>query len=194
MAMLKGLRLVMVCASAALALPALAQAQADTWTSFSPARPGIGLNPSRAEVAIGCGSSLLPCGSDQASLASLRQPRSLRWSVELAPVTVPAVPRTPLAASRQGLSLSLVGRQPLFGSNFSLYGRLGTTATSAFGDTGAVAPGIAGDNSYGVAFGAGVSMDVTRRLSASFGVDSYDLRAGGAGQVRSTSLGLQYRY
>jgi hypothetical protein len=45
-----------------------------------------------------------------------------------------------------------------------------------------------------VAFGAGVSLDVTRRLSASFGVDSYDLRAGGVGPVRSTSLGLQYRY
>jgi hypothetical protein len=174
--------LVLACA------PALAQ---DAW----PSRPSLGFNPARAEVAIGCGSSLLPCTSQQASLAALRQPRSLRWSVELAPLNVPSASRSAWSAGRQGLSLSLVGRQPLFGSSFSLYGRLGTTATSGFGDTSNMAPpNTFGDASYGVAFGAGVSLDVTRRLSASFGVDSYDLRAGGVGPVRSTSLGLQYRY
>lgn len=198
MAMFKGLsgsRLTMVCAAAALALPALAQGQGEAWTSFSPARPGVGLNPGRAEVGIGCGASLLPCGTGSAQVASLREPRTLRWSVQLAPVNIPSVPRAAWGAGRQGLSLSLVGRQPLFGSSFSLYGRLGTTATSGFGDMATMAaPNALGDTSYGTAFGAGVSMDVTQRLSASFGVDSYDLRAGGSGTVRSTSLGLQYRY
>jgi hypothetical protein len=38
-----------------------------------------------------------------------------------------------------------------------------------------------------------VSWDFTPRLSATFEWGSYDLRAPG-GPVRSTSLGLQYRY
>jgi hypothetical protein len=54
-----------------------------------------------------------------------------------------------------------------------------------------------GDPNYGLSFGAGLSMSVTPRLSASFGFDSHDLRLGLTGPrdpVRSTSLGLQYRY
>jgi hypothetical protein len=57
-------------------------------------------------------------------------------------------------------------------------------------------PGPA-ESGYGMSFGAGVSMDVTPRLSASFGFDNRDLRLGNTGArdpVRSTSLGLQYRY
>jgi hypothetical protein len=90
-------------------------------------------------VAIGCG-SIAAALQQRTSLPGVAaQPRSLRWSVELAPVNVPPLPRSAWAAGRQGLSLSLVGRQPLFGSSFSLYGRLGTTATSGFGDTGNMA-------------------------------------------------------
>jgi hypothetical protein len=40
-------------------------------------------------------------------------------------------------------------------------------------------------------------MEVTPRLSATLGWDSYDLRLGGGiprDTLRSTSLGLQYRY
>jgi hypothetical protein len=156
---------------------------------------GLGLNTNRLSVPIGCGASLVPCGSEQASLAALKQPRSLRWSVELAGVNVPAVSRLGSNTGRQGLSLSVVGRQPLFGSSFSLYGRLGTATASALADsTGTMGAAPLGDPGYGVSFGAGVSMDLTQRLSASFGVDSYDLRGAGAGPVRSTSLGLQYRY
>jgi OOP family OmpA-OmpF porin len=170
-------------ALALAAVPAFAQ---EAW-------PGTGLRPAPGQrsMALGCGASLLPC-SERTALSSLQQPRSLRWSVELSPVNIPAATRAAWANGRQGLSLSVMGRQPLFGSGFSLYGRLGTAASSSFGDTATM--GGPGETSYGVAFGAGVSMDFTQRLSATFGIDSYDLRAAGNGPVRSTSLGLQYRY
>jgi hypothetical protein len=171
--------------------PALAQDA--TPTTRGPT--GLGLNAPRVSMPIGCGASLLPCGPEQASLAALRQPRTFNWSVELGTLNLASAPRPGLWTGRQGMSLSVVGRQPLFGSSFSLYGRLGTAATSGLGDTAnATAPGALGEGSYGVAFGAGVSMDVTQRLSATFGIDSYDLRGTSNGPVRATSLGLQYRY
>ena len=48
----------------------------------------------------------------------------------------------------------------------------------------------------GLSYGAGVSYDFTPRLSATLEWDSNDFRfaSGGRDPVRSTSLGLQYRY
>ncbi|MBA2964653.1 MULTISPECIES: hypothetical protein [Ramlibacter] len=182
-------------ACALASTPALAQDAAPG--SLRPPTTSVGLNANRVSMPIGCGASLLPCGQEQASLAALRQPRSLNWAVEVGSLNLASAPRPGWWTGRQGMSLSVVGRQPLFGSSFSLYGRLGTATTTALGDTGAAmaAPVPLGEGSYGMAFGAGVSMDVTQRLSATFGVDSYDLRGpANGGPVRSTSLGLQYRY
>ncbi len=88
----------------------------------------------------------------------------------------------------QGLNLSLVGRAPLFGG-LGLYGRLGTTY--GYGDA---PPGVAlaGPDGSGFSYGAGVSMDFSRRLSATLGWESHDFRF--TGGLRATSLGLQYRY
>lgn len=152
----------------------------------------LGLQPAAVEVSVGCGASLLPCSTEAQSLAA-REPGGLRWSVELAPVPLSPGARAASAGSpRQGLNLSLLGRKPIFGSSFSVYGRLGATYSAAE----ALAAGAPVEGSHGLSFGGGVSYDFSPRLSATFGFDSYDLR-GGTGpreNLRSTSLGLRYRY
>jgi hypothetical protein len=168
----------------------------DAAADWRPAGARLGLNPDKVQLSIGCGSSLLPCQNQAQAFAS-HAADSLRWSVELgAPASGLASGRG-LPAARQGLDLSLVGRKPLFGSSFSVYGKLGTTYGTIDPTFAAASGAGVGDSGYGLLFGAGVSMDVTSRLSASFGFDSRDLRLGTTGprdQVRSTSLGLQYRY
>jgi hypothetical protein len=163
---------------------------------WRPQAAGLGLNPARAEIAIGCGSSLLPCrNSFEAAQATSLQDQ-LRWSMEMGVLNLGSTGMA-LSPGRQGLNVSLVGRQPLsvFGTRFSLYGKLGTT----YGLTDpalAATPLAASEAGHGLSYGAGVSMAFTPRLSASFGFDSHELRLGGGPRdpVRSTSLGLQYRY
>jgi hypothetical protein len=108
-------------------------------------------------------------------------PYSLGFSVARAPV---------------GLKdLSLVGRAQL--SSFSAFGKLGTTSyarpdTSLMGmSSGAILP--AQEPPTGLSWGGGVSWDFTPRMTATFEWISYDLRMPN-GPVRSTSLGLQYKY
>ena len=101
-----------------------------------------------------------------------------------------------MAPPGHGLTLSLVGRKRVFGSSFAVYGRLGGTYASpeAQGATAFAGPGS--DTGYGLSFGAGVSYEFTPRLSATFGIDSHELRLGASGResLRSTNLGLQFRY
>jgi len=180
----------------------IASAQVDSWTTAlwpeqRSARAGLGLQPAGVQVGIGCGVSLLPCDSER-DAAAARLAGSFRWNLELAPADLgPARYAVGPGAARQGLSLSLVGSKPLFGSNISVYGRLGAT-TYGMADTGLPARGWAGspEAGAGLSFGAGVSMALTPRLSATLGWDSYDLRLGPSARepLRSTSLGLQYRY
>jgi hypothetical protein len=82
----------------------------------------------------------------------------------------------------QGLSVNLVGRTRLLPS-LGVYGKIGTAAGRSDFSSGGV----------GFAFGGGVSWDFSPRLSARFEWDSYDFRLA-EGPVRSTRLGLQYRY
>jgi OmpA-OmpF porin, OOP family len=163
---------------------------------WRPQASSLGLSPARAEIAIGCGSSLLPCrNSFEAAQATTLQDQ-LRWSMEVGVLNLGSTGMA-LSPGRQGLNVSLVGRQPLslFGARFSLYGKLGTTY--GLTDPSLAATPLAGtDGGHGLSFGAGVSMAFTPRLSASFGFDSHELRLGGGPRdpVRATSLGLQYRY
>lgn len=184
----------------ALAAPA-AFGQVDPWTSDlwsakPTAQSSLGLQPGKARAAIGCGASLLPCANEQAAFAATQAPSSLRWNLELSTLNLGTNSRAPaFQSARQGLNLSLVGRKPLFGSSFSVYGRVGTSYAMPDSVGQLSVPGSAGDSGHGLSFGAGVSMDLTPRLSATFGFDSYDLKpAGSARDLRSTSLGLQYRY
>jgi hypothetical protein len=166
----------------------------NVWSSFSASAPGVGINAAKTQVAIGCGSSLLPCRPGQ-SLAS-QSPGSMRWSVEMGTLNL-ASARAGFG-NRPGLNLSLVGRQPVhvFGSSFSVYGKLGTTY--GMSETGAGVPSLASpsEGGTGLSFGAGVSMDLTPRLQATLGWDSYENRFGGPSRdlVRSTNLGLQFKY
>lgn len=114
------------------------------------------------------------------------------WGVELG-----YLDKAPLFANEprtQGLNLSLVGRAPL-GESFGVFGKVGSNYGR--GDTGpGVAPALAGESSSGFAYGAGMSYSFTPRLSATLEWDSNDLRfiGGTRDPVRSTSLGLRYRY
>ncbi|HZY17584.1 MAG TPA: hypothetical protein VFE82_03835 [Ramlibacter sp.] len=157
---------------------------------------GLGLNPARVQVPIGCGASLLPCRDPEAALAATTDARTLRWSVELGTLQLGLAPDTLPGGVRQGLNLSLVGRKPLFGSSFSVFGRLGTTYGVPDASGRAALAGPLGETGYGLSFGAGLSMSVTPRLSATFSWDNHDLRLGSGNRdsVRNTSLGLQYRY
>jgi len=185
-----------VIGAAGMLLCGAALAQLDAWSSDllqgNKARSSLGLQV-RTQVPIGCGASLLPCTPEQSFAA--RQPGSLRWAVEATPVSLSAAARQALPSARQGLNLSLVGRKPLFGSSFSVYGRVGSTFSSPE-LAGVPASGLGGDAGHGLSFGAGLTMEFTPRLSATLGWDSYDLRlgAGPRENLRSTSLGLQYRY
>ena len=78
-------------------------------------------------------------------------------------------------------------------SSVGVFGKLGTTYgrsdTSVMGNAAASGP----EQGFGLSWGGGLSYDFTPRLSATFEWGSYDLRVPG-GPVRSTNLGLQYRY
>jgi hypothetical protein len=178
---------------------AAAPAQTGPWSPElipgSAPRGGLGLQPGKVQVSVGCGASLLPCRTEEAALAARQNPAGLRWSVELGSVNLGPGPSTQVSGARQGLNLSLVGKRPLFGSSFSVYGKLGTTY--GYTEPAAVPSSqMQADGGYGLSFGAGLSMDFTPRLSATLGWDSHDLRLGGGQRepVRATSLGLQYRY
>lgn len=193
-------------AAAALGLSMLlgsAQAQlihrgGDPWqasqASAFAAAPGLQL--SRAEYPIGCGASLLRCEPGQSPRFGGSAPSPLHWNLELSQLSLGAADRLAIGSARQGLNLSLVGRRSLFGSSFSVYGKLGATYGFAEGGASPMAIALgAQEQGYGVSFGAGVSMDFTPQLSATLGWDSHDMRLGGTRDgLRSTSLGLQYRY
>lgn len=114
------------------------------------------------------------------------------WGVELGYVDKARL--FPGEARTQGMNLSLVGKAPL-GESFGVFGKLGTN----YGRADASVPGFGqgfGESSFGFAYGAGMSYSFTPRLSATLEWDSNDLRFMGAARdpVRSTSLGLRYRY
>lgn len=161
-------------------------AHADTEAAFSmPAAgtAGLGLNPARVQIALGCAPWQLAC--DERS----SQPRT-RWSVELGSVVLAAPARGLVGNPATATSLSLVGRQALFGSAFSVYGKLGSTIANP----DSVGQGLA-QTGLGLSFGAGLAYDFGPRLSASVGFDSHGMRLGGQPrELRATNLGLQWRW
>jgi hypothetical protein len=92
----------------------------------------------------------------------------------------------------RGVSFSLVGAARLGNAPVGVFGRLGTK----YGRPDTAMMGAAPEQGFGVSWGGGVSYEITPRLSATFEMDSRDLRFAGSTRdpVRSTSLGLQWRY
>ena len=96
----------------------------------------------------------------------------------------------------RGLNLSLVGRAPIAGG-FGVYGKVGTTygwtrTSSAF--LSGVESGKA--RGFGFAYGFGATYDFTQNLSAVLAWDRHNFKFAGGGRdpIRTTSIGLQYRY
>lgn len=91
-----------------------------------------------------------------------------------------------------GLNVSVVGRAQF--SSFSAFGKVGATSSNRQ-DTSQMGMAAAplNDPGNGLSWGGGVSWDFTPRLSATFEWISYDLRLP-AGPLRTTNLGLQFKY
>ena len=119
-------------------------------------------------------------------------PYSLGLSVGRAPFAS-SCPATALyCAPAEGLNLSVVGRAQV--SSLGVFGKVGTT-TYGRPDTSVMGMAAAplAEPGGGLSWGGGVSWNFTPRLSASFEWVSYDLKMP-SGPVRTTSLGLRYRY
>jgi hypothetical protein len=116
------------------------------------------------------------------------------WGVELGYLEAARLARAGAPARTQGLNLSVVGKRQLAPA-VGIYGKFGTTYGRSDNALALSGGGNAADRGFGLSFGGGVSFDFTPRLSATLEWDSNDLRfAGGRDPVRSTSLGLKYRY
>jgi OOP family OmpA-OmpF porin len=194
-------------AVSALGLPAAAQTQGSAGgtqantarSSWLPVagRSYVGLNLGRSRYNVPCTSISLLCDdSDRSVQLYAGGLVGNFWGVELGLLDMGRIARSGGHTRAQGLNLSLVGKAPL-GYAVGVFGKLGTTYGRT--DNPVLANGrvvVETDHGFGLSYGAGVSFDFTPRLSASLEWDSNDFRFAGSGRdaVRSTSLGLQYRY
>jgi OmpA-OmpF porin, OOP family len=158
-------------------------------------RSYLGLNLGRSRSSVACSSTALTCDDSFRSTQFYTGTMLGNfWGVELAYADTRRLTRA-AGEPREGLTLSLVGRTQLAPS-LGLYGKLGTNYgrndSSAFAAARAAS---ALDRGFGLSFGAGLSYDFTPRLSATLQWDTTEPLSGGARDpVRSTSLGLKYRY
>lgn len=154
-------------------------------------RSSLGLQLEAGQTGFPCASTALVCDAGDRT-AHLRATAMVGryWGLALgyAESGRPAVGEN----RAQGMNLSLVGKAPLGGS-FGVFGKLGTTYARP---DMAAALGAGPERAFGLSYGAGLSFAFTPRLSATLEWDSNDFRFPGTVRepVRSTSLGLQYRY
>ena len=162
----------------------------------------LGLSVGRSYFDASCDTTpSLACNrADRTARFSLGRSIDPNWSVEASYVDLGTMARLGNATRAQGLDLSMVGRARL-APDVGVFGKLGTTygrtETSVMGGPPASAAPFAGnEQGFGLSFGGGVSYDITKRLSATLEVDSHDFRFAGGGReaVRSTNLGLQFKY
>jgi OOP family OmpA-OmpF porin len=149
----------------------------------------IGLRAGSTDFRVPCGSIAFPCegGSTSALLySSIKAPRSI--SMEVGYLDNSSTLRM---ARPQGMNISVIGKTGV-AQDLGVYGRVGTF----FGRSRpSLTPSSYGEGS-GLSYGMGVSFELSRKASASVGVDSYDFRTatGDWRDVRAASLGLQWRY
>jgi OOP family OmpA-OmpF porin len=196
--------LVSIVAAAAAALPAGALAQpldapGGSTLSFLPGkgRASVGLSLGRSRYSAPCGATSFSCDSTDNSvqLYTGTMPSNF-WGVELGYIDMGRISRGGGTTTAQGLNMSLVGKAPVWQS-LGVFGKVGTT----YSRTDSIAQLGGGANNgmergFGLSYGAGVSYEFTPRLSATLGWDSHDFIFAGGGRdpVRSTSLGLQFKY
>jgi len=145
-------------------------------------RSYLGLNVGRSRSAA-CGSTALLCDdADRPTELYTGTMVGKFWAVEVGYLNLGRLARPAGEARAQGLNISLVGK---LAPSLRAYGKLGASSGA-----------LPSEQGFGLSFGGGLSLDFTPRLSATIEWDSNDFRFGGSGRdpVRSTSLGLQYRY
>lgn len=191
----------LVWSAAALAqgsTPMSAEDGSTAW-SFLPGqgRGYVGLSLGRSRYSAPCGATSFNCDStDNSVQISAGNMVGNFWGVELAYIDMGRISRGGGTTKAQGLNLSLVGKAPIWQS-IGVFGKIGTTygrtETSALLGSGV---NNGSDRGFGLSYGAGVSYDFTPRLSATLAWDSHDFQFAGSSRdaVRSTSLGLQYKY
>lgn len=190
-------------AASACVSGAFAQTQEQSTTTFTAPHgfmlPGtrsyLGLSLGRGLTASDCPATLLICDNrDRSAQIYAGRMFDRHWGAEVGFVDTGRLASAMGESRSQGLNLSLVGRTRI-ASSLGVFGKVGTTYgrsdTSVMGN--AAAPGPDLGPGFGLSWGGGLSWDFTPRLSATFEWGSYDLHAP-TGPVRSTSLGLQYRY
>jgi hypothetical protein len=98
------------------------------------------------------------------------------------------------SVSARGVNLSLLGRVPL-GESFSLEGKVGGT----WGVTKVSADPLSGvptgrDSGFGLGYGAGLDIHVTRGLQGNIGWEKHDFHFAGQGRssVSNVTVGLAY--
>jgi hypothetical protein len=190
-----------VSAVSALALPMAAHPQttdslSSAWQAgwYPTPRSSLGLHLSRYQPGLPCGATALICDTS-ASPAQLQASAMVGrfWGVELGYLENGRI--TAREGRSQGLNLSLVGKAPL-GQSLGVFGKLGTTYGRSDTSVLGAGPSPVSEPGFGLSYGAGVSFAFTPRLSATLEWDSNNYRFPGSGRepVRSTNLGLQYRY
>lgn len=157
----------------------------------------VGLSLGRSRYSAPCGATSFNCDStDHSVQISAGNLIGDFWGVELGYLDMGRIGRGGGTTRAQGLNFSLVGRAPVWQS-LGVFGKLG--ATYGRTETSAVAgSGLAtgSDRGFGLSYGAGVSYDFSPRLSATLAWESHDFHFSGGGRdpVRSTNLGLRYKY
>lgn len=195
-------RKLLICTAAVAAMAASSLTQAQETGAARSLLPGkgrgyVGLSLGGSRYSAPCGAASFSCDSTDTSVQiSTGTMVGNFWGVELGYIDMGRMDRGGGTTKARGLNLSLMGKAPVWQS-VGVFGKIGTTYgrtdTSAVTGSG-VSTGR--DRGFGLAYGAGVSYDFTPRLSATLGWDSHDFHFAGSGrdQVRSTSLGLQYKY
>lgn len=168
-------------------LPKPPSAWQSGWQPYS--RSSLGLHLEATQAGLPCAATALVCDATDRT-AHLRATAMVGryWGVELGYAEAGRIAAGDSRA--HGMNFSLVGKAPL-GESFGVFGKLGTTYARP--DTAAMG---AASEGFGLSYGAGLSFAFTPRLSATLEWDSNDFRFPGTARepVRSTSLGLRYRY
>jgi opacity protein-like surface antigen len=183
---------------AALGAPALAQGEdksvfsAPHGTALPGTRSYFGVNLGRAYTDTNCPATVLFCDRDRSAQMYAGTMFDKHWGAELGYVDTGRFARPTGESRSQALSVSLVGRAQVL-PKLGVFGKVGTAYgrpdTSVMGNAAASGP----DTGFGLAYGGGISYDLSPSLSATLEWGSYDLHVG-AGPVRTGTLGVQYRY
>lgn len=157
----------------------------------------MGLNLGRSNFGTSCGNLALRCdNSDTSGHFYLGGYFNPYLGAEIGYVNLGDIQRAGGSTEADGVNLSLVARAPL-ASNFSLYGKLGATygrtRVSAAAGSGVVS---GREHDWGGAYALGASYNFSSNWSAvlEWNRTRFNFAGNDREWVRSTSLGLQYRF